>query len=211
MTSQRSDDVLQAAIRVFGRQSYSATSVQDLADALDMPKATLYHYIRSKEDLLAEIFRRASQDVQDLMDEVSGMDVSPAERLRRFIRGYATVTTVNLERTTIYSREWRYLTGPLRNSVIEGRVRLDEFLIGLIDDAKASGEADASLDSKRCAYFIWGALSSIPDWFRRSGRDTPEQVADSYADLALRIVLADGADRPVVAPGERTAVPEAGG
>jgi AcrR family transcriptional regulator len=189
MASQRSDDVIEAAIRVFGRQSYSATSVQDVADALNMPKGTLYHYIRSKEDLLAEIFRRASQDVQDLMAEVSGLQVPPVERLSRFVRGYAHVTLVNLERTTIYSREWRYLSGPLRTSVIDGRVRLDEFLIRLIQDVGHSGAADGAIDPKRIAYFLWGALSSIPDWYRRGGRETPEQVADSYAVLALRTVF----------------------
>lgn len=189
MASDRASDVVRAAIGVFCRQGYAGASVMDIANALGMPKATLYHYISSKEDLLSKIFTLASDDVDVLTTEIAKLDVPPVARLRLFISGYVYLTAVELERTIIYSREWRYLTGALRTSVIERRVMLDEFLIGLIDAVKESGEAAADLDSKRAAYFIWGAVSSLPDWYRRSGPDAPQQIAWNYAMLALKIVL----------------------
>jgi TetR/AcrR family transcriptional regulator, cholesterol catabolism regulator len=196
MASNRATDVVRAAIGVFCRQGYAGASVQDIANALGMPKATLYHYISSKEDLLSKIFTLASDDVDVLATETAKLDVPPVARLRLFISGYVYLTTVELERTIIYSREWRYLTGPLRTSVIERRVMLDEFLTGLIDAVKEAGEAAADLDSKRAAYFIWGAVSSVPDWYRRSGPDTPQLVAWHYAMLALKIVLPPAAALP---------------
>lgn len=189
MASDRASDVVRTAIGVFCRQGYAGASVQDIANALGMPKATLYHYISSKEDLLSKILTLASDDVEVLTTEIVKLDVPPVTRLRLFISGYVYLTTVELERTIIYSREWRYLTGALRASVIERRVMLDEFLIGLIDAVKEAGEAPPDLDSKRAAYFIWGAVSSLPDWYRRSGPDAPQQVAWNYAMLALKVVL----------------------
>jgi AcrR family transcriptional regulator len=168
----------------------------DVANALGMPKATLYHYISSKEDLLSKILTLASDDVEILTTETAKLDVPPVDRLRLFISGYAYLTTVELERTIIYSREWRYLTGALRESVIDRRVMLDDFLTGLVDAVKEAGEAPAGLDSKRAAYFIWGALSSLPDWYRRSGPEAPQQIAWSYAMLALKVVLPPGVPLP---------------
>lgn len=196
MGNDRGSEVVRAAITIFCRQGYAGTSVQDIANALGMPKATLYHYISSKEDLLSEILTLASNDVEVLTEEIAKLDVPPVTRLRLFISGYVYLTTVELERTIIYSREWRYLTGGLRESVIDRRVMLDDFLSGLIDAVKEVGEAPASLDSKRAAYFIWGALSSLPDWYRRSGPEEPQQIAWSYAMLALKVVLPPGVPLP---------------
>lgn len=189
MANDRSSAVVRAAIGVFCRQGYAGASVMDVANALGMPKATLYHYISSKEDLLSKILTLAADDVQVLMTETAKLDVAPVDRLCQFISGYVYLTTVELERTIIYSREWRYLTGALRTSVIERRVSLDNFLTDLIDAVKAAGQAPADLDAKRSAYFIWGAVSSVPDWYRRSGPDSPQQVAWDYAMLALKTVL----------------------
>jgi AcrR family transcriptional regulator len=192
MSTDRASEVVKAAIRVFCRQGYAGASVQDIADALRMPKGTLYHYIASKEDLLSKIFTLAGDDVDILTGEITKLDVPPVTRFCLFISGYAYLTTIELERTIIYSREWRYLTGALRASVVQRRVMLDDYLIGLIDAAKAVGAVPAELDSKRAAYFIWGAVSSLPDWYRRGGAESPQQVAWSYAVLALKVIVPSG-------------------
>lgn len=191
MAGDRNADVIRAAIRIFGRQSYSATSVQDVADALNMPKGTLYHYIRSKEDLLAKIFEWSSSDMDVIIAEVNALEVTPLGRIEAFVTRYVEWSIDNLERAMIYSREWRYLTGPLRHRVVNRRVVLDDFLISLIEAAKSAGAVRESVDTKRTAYFIWGALSAVPDWYRRHGPDSPEQIASSYATLALNVITGD--------------------
>jgi AcrR family transcriptional regulator len=189
MPNDKGSEVIKAAIMVFSQKGYSGTSVQDVANALGMPKGTLYHYISSKEDMLSKIFALAGEDVDVLIGEVTKLDVTPTERLRLFITGYAYLTTLELERTRIYNREWRYLTGKLRDAVIERRVMLDDFMIDLIDAAKESGDVLSGLNSKRAAYFIWGALASLPDWYRRSGREPAHWVAAGYTVFALKVVL----------------------
>jgi DNA-binding transcriptional regulator YbjK len=52
----RSDEILQAAIEIFHQKGYAAASIQDVADTVGVLKGSLYHYIDSKEDLLARIF-----------------------------------------------------------------------------------------------------------------------------------------------------------
>jgi AcrR family transcriptional regulator len=188
-TISRGDEVLLTATRIFAQRGYAGTSVQDLADELHMPKATLYHYIESKEDVLSKILARAAEFSQTLMRDVDAFSGTPIERLDKFVRGYVYGTLTNLDRTTVYSREWRYLNGDLQKSIMKGRRGLDKFLVRLIDDVKDAGVSDAKLDSKRIAFFVWGALSSLPDWYRRDGRETPDQVADTYAQMVLRLVL----------------------
>jgi TetR/AcrR family transcriptional regulator, cholesterol catabolism regulator len=188
MASGRGAEVLQAAIKVFSRHSYSAASVQDVADELNMPKGTLYHYIKSKEDLLAKIFAWSRRDSEDLMARVSAMEAAPLEKFKAFIEGYVSWTVANLERAVIYAREWRYSSGEVRDVVIEGRRTLDDFLIDLIEQAKKSGDVDPRLDAKRAAFFLWGAISALPDWYRRDGHDPVERIAASYSALAVNVI-----------------------
>jgi TetR/AcrR family transcriptional regulator, cholesterol catabolism regulator len=201
MPNGRGSEVIRAAITVFSEKGYSGTSVQDVANALGMPKGTLYHYISSKEDMLEKIFALAGEDVDVLIAEIAKLDVVPLERLRLFVTGYAYLTTLELERTRIYNREWRYLSGKLRDAVIERRVMLDDYLVRLIDAAKESGDVAADLPSKRAAYFIWGALASLPDWYRRSGPEPAHRVAAGYTVFALKVVLREPAGS--ASPGSR--------
>ena len=198
MAVDRRAEVLQAAIRIFGKESYSAASVQALANALNMPKATLYHYIKSKEDLLSKIFETSHQEMNSLIGEVATSGLSAIERLRYFVEQYVSWTIANLDKANIYSREWRYLTGDLRDHVIDRRTKLDKFMISLIDAAKAEGAIDPVLDSRRAAYFLWGSISSVPDWYRPDGPESPEAIARSYGVLALNVVRGE---TPVPGPG----------
>lgn len=198
MVVDRRAEVLQAGIRIFAKEGYSATSVQAVADAVKMPKATLFHYIKSKEDLLSKIFETSLQDMNTLIGKVAVEDLTAIERLRFFVQHYVLWSISNLEKASIYSREWRYLTGGLREVVIEYRAKLDKFMVTLIEAAKTEGSVDPVLDSRRAAYFLWGAIASVPDWYRPDGPESPGAIAASYGVLALNVLRGE---TPVPGPG----------
>lgn len=53
--ASREQEILDAARKLFREKGYYATTMQDIADAVGLQKASLYHYIRSKEALLLKI------------------------------------------------------------------------------------------------------------------------------------------------------------
>src|ERR1700755_2876691 len=83
----RSQDVLEAAVRVFHKKGYASSSIQDIADEVGVLKGSLYHYIDSKEDLLARLFEDSAGQFLAMLDEASGLDAPPTGRLGSF--GYA--------------------------------------------------------------------------------------------------------------------------
>ena len=62
----RMAELLDIAARYFDEKGYRATSLSDIGDALGMNKASLYYYVKSKEDLLARVIYRASQRLREL-------------------------------------------------------------------------------------------------------------------------------------------------
>src|ERR1700742_1512223 len=142
----RSQDVLEAAVRVFHKKGYASSSIQDIADEVGVLKGSLYHYIDSKEDLLARLFEDSAAHFLTMLDEAGSLDAPPVERLRRFAYSCSYWYLQNIERVTIYANEWKHLTGNRRKAVVEIREDYERRLASLIAAAKDAGEATPDLD-----------------------------------------------------------------
>jgi AcrR family transcriptional regulator len=185
---KRDEELLRAATEVFWRSGYSASTIQQVADAMGVLKGSLYYYIESKEDLLFWIFDECHADATKIMERISVLDESPTVRLEMFIKQFVTFYLTNVERVTLYFRQWRYLTGERLATVIKQRHEYEAFIMGLIRQAQAAGEVPSNISAKYMAFFILGAVNGIPDWYRREGHDSVQKISSAYAALAIRVV-----------------------
>ena len=78
--------MIEAAVRVFHKKGYASASIQDVADEVGVLKGSLYHYIDSKEDLLARIFEESARQSWRCWRRASALDAPPVDRLRFFAR-----------------------------------------------------------------------------------------------------------------------------
>lgn len=197
----RNAEVITAGIDVFWRKGYSAASIQDVADAVGVLKGSLYHYISSKEELLFRIFDDAHQEAALLMEEVGAMDADPLTRLQVYLERHVEQFLAYPERTSLYFRDWRYLTGDRYDTVVEQRRAYERFVRGLIAEAQANGDLEESLNPKYASLFIIGAINYVADWYRRDGRDPARVIARNHAALAIRALKGGRAEE--VAPAAR--------
>ena len=185
----RRQEVIEAAVRVFHQKGYASASIQDVAAEVGVLKGSLYHYIDSKEDLLARVFEDSAGHFMEMLDRASGLDERPVERLHSFARSCSLWYLRNIERVGIYATEWKHLTGKRRKEVMKIREEYGRRLGNLIGEVKEAGEAAPDLDVNFATYFIFGALNGLPDWYRRRGPDPAEKIADAYADLIVNAVV----------------------
>jgi Transcriptional regulator len=74
-SSSRYEELLETALQLFRQKGYHATSMQDIADGMGLRKASLYHYIAAKEDLLVAIYRRT---IAEHTERISAISAGPA-------------------------------------------------------------------------------------------------------------------------------------
>src|SRR2546428_2579206 len=110
--SAREEEILSAAARIFREKGYHGTSVRDIAESVGLLKGSLYHYIRSKEELLARLFAGALEDTIAELEAIAARDAAPTARLRDMVRAYVDAVTENLDAVSLYLREWRALPAP---------------------------------------------------------------------------------------------------
>jgi AcrR family transcriptional regulator len=184
----RDAEVIEAAIKVFWQKGFAAASVQDVADEVGVLKGSLYHYIDSKEDLLFRIFDESHTQASAIVKEVAATDAPPLERLRIYVERYLAWYLEHIERVSLYFSEWRHLTGARRTTVLKQRRLYEDFIRNLLREAQKADEIPAGLDLNYATFFILGGMQSVPVWYSREGRDSPQQIATVFAAMTIGVI-----------------------
>ena len=191
-TGARRREIDEVASELFHANGYAATSVRDIARALDIQGASLYAHVASKEDLLwsivdgaATAFERAADAA--LADTTSGDAV---ERLAAIVEAHVEVITADPERSIVFVTEWRHLSPDRRDAIGRRRDAYEARVRDLIAEGQAIG-AFAAIDPTLAATFLLTALNGIATWYRPDGRLSADRIADHYVDLALRSLSED--------------------
>ena len=183
------EDVASALFRASG---YSATSVRDIARALDMQGASLYSHMASKEDVLWSIVDRAASAFEQAAERA--LEAAPARdpraRVTALVRSHVGVIARDPGQASVFVAEWRHLAGDRRAAILERRDAYEAQLRSLLADGMAAGEF-ALADPAIAATFLLSALNGVATWYREDGRMSADQLADQYADLALRTLTED--------------------
>jgi AcrR family transcriptional regulator len=191
-TGARRREIDEVASELFHANGYAATSVRDIARALDIQGASLYAHVASKEDLLWAIVDRAATEFEKAADRatVETPAADAVERLAALVEAHVEVVTADPERSSVFVTEWRHLSADRRAAIAVRRDAYEARFRDTIDDGVSVGAFRAT-DPAIAATFVLTALNGIATWFRPDGRLSPDRIADHYVELALRSLSED--------------------
>jgi AcrR family transcriptional regulator len=181
-----------AASALFRERGYAATSVRDIARAVDIQGASLYAHVTSKQDVLWSIVDRTASRFEAAADDASDTAADPRARLAALVRGHMAVLLDDLERASVFIHEWRALDDERREQIGARRDAYERQFREAIADGRHAG-VFAPVDPAAAAAFILTALNGVVLWYRRDGALDRSAIVDAYAALALRAVGANGA------------------
>jgi TetR/AcrR family transcriptional regulator, cholesterol catabolism regulator len=195
----RRDAIVDISAQVFARRGYHATGITELCVANDLGKGALYHYIGSKEELLAAIHDRVMDEVMLGADRVAAAGGSPSQQLSMLGDELLDVIARYPDHVWVFLHEFPALTDKraeqfrLRRREYERRV--EETLQAGID----SGEF-RDLDARLTALAWLGMHNYTYLWLKPGGRLSARDVAKPFADIFVR-----GITRPPAPNRERRA------
>lgn len=206
-------DILLAAAGVLRRNGYEATTMKDIAAAVNLTAASLYHHFRNKDTLLLAVLEAGLEAIISLMQPIArsgdtGEDRSCAETLREMIRTHVMAVTENtaVGAAMVFEiRALRHVKPPAKNASLEDQTayhdfcarrdgffaRRDEFerlFRQVVQAGIARGElrpVDAGLYVKA----LLGAQNWVGVWYRPDGRLSGEAIADRMAEMLLKGVV----------------------
>ena len=184
----RADHIYRVAAEVMCRKGYEATSMNDIADAVGLTKAGIYHYIRGKEQLLFEIMNFA----MDMVDEdvvAPAREVADAEeRLYTIIDRHAKRILEVGGAVTILLEEMQALKPAHQRTVRNRKRAYFELVRGTLEQLAAEGKL-REVNPTVAAFSLFGMILWISRWYRRDGGLTPQEVLRDFRELALSAVL----------------------
>jgi AcrR family transcriptional regulator len=180
--SARREELTRVAARLFAERGYAGTSLGDLAKAVGMQKASLYHHIASKEDLLWDVAWAGAGAFHAALDAVPE-DAPATDKIRLALRGHLSVVARQLDAATVFTREWRALTGRRRDRFVAERRRYEERVRELFREGVERSVLRTDLDVATAALLFLSAANWAYTWLR------PGVETDDLADRLFAALL----------------------
>jgi AcrR family transcriptional regulator len=183
MTDRR-QELLDAAVRVFARKGFRAARVGDIAEEAGVAHGLLYHYFRSKDEVLETIFRDTWHLLVAETERIEASGATLPEQLRRFARIYLGSWLVTPDVIGVLVRE--VARSPQVGETVDEIRGVLRALARMIEAARSRGAVRADCDATLAAWAVYGALEEIlTGWVLGQLPDCEEDV-----DRAVTTVVA---------------------
>jgi len=178
------DQILEAAAQIFRQKGFHATSMQDIAEAVNLQKASLYHHVSSKQEILLELLDQALDILIERVAAVMRQDLPADEQLRQAMRCYLETLTEKIDLASVLLLEHRSLEPEYHLRHIPRRDRFERLWRDLIQEGVQTGIFSCS-DPVLAARALLSVMNWTITWYRPNGPLTIVEISDYFAALLL--------------------------
>jgi AcrR family transcriptional regulator len=182
------ENILKAAAQIFQEKGYHAASMQDIAEAVDLKKGSLYHHVSSKQEILLALLDEALDLIIERLQPIQEKKIIPSTKLRQLMGAYLAFLVERRSLSSVLLLEYRSLESELQKQHIPRRDRVESIWIETIEEGIKGGEFNSS-DPGITTKAIFGALNWAITWYREDGPLSPEEIADQLTSLFLEGLL----------------------
>ncbi|MGH2343024.1 TetR/AcrR family transcriptional regulator [Segnochrobactraceae bacterium EtOH-i3] len=171
--SERRLEILEAAALLFGERGYAATSMRDIARRVGLLGGSLYHHIRSKEELFAEIHDLALEGVSDLIRQRVESASDPWERLELACLTMLEEQLTDHSITLPLMNDFRAVPPDLRVRLVPKRDAFEAVFADLVADLPLADGLDRTL----FRIMLLTELNNVSAWYQPGGKLSPAEIA----------------------------------
>ncbi|MBT6235505.1 MAG: TetR/AcrR family transcriptional regulator [Bacteroidetes bacterium] len=182
--TERKREILASSQSVLKEKGYAATSVRDIAKALEMEPASLYSHFKNKEDILKITCFDMADKFELAVREVNDIYFNAEEKLRLAIKLHVEILTQNLDSAIIFIRDWRNLTGTALEQFLTKRNAYEKGFREIVQTGIDEGVFNET-DKKFAALTILSSVNWIVEWYKVDGKLNAEQIADKLSNFIL--------------------------
>jgi AcrR family transcriptional regulator len=183
------DSVTDVAFGIFAERGFDAASMEDVARAAGITKASIYHHVPSKEALLARGLDRALSALFAVLDEPAAQRGTSWEILAHIVRRVAEITmSMRAEVSVLFRVRGNSET---ERAAMERRRSFDRRVAELVREAQEDGFIRSDIDPGLLVRLIFGMSNSLVEWYRPDGRMPASTIAE-----AVEKIVFQGVDGP---------------
>lgn len=180
----RKEQITETAAKLFRKKGYMATTMRDLAAELGIEAASIYHHVKSKEELLESIcFDMANKFILNVK-EVNDIYFNAEEKLRLAIKLHIQIITENQNQSTVFLQEWRNLSELNLSKFKMLRDQYENQFTVIIIDGENEDIFDF-VDKKFAVLSILSTINFVNEWYNPKGKMNAAEIADKLSNFIL--------------------------
>jgi AcrR family transcriptional regulator len=188
---QKLEMILRTSARIFAEKSYHSTSMRDISRATGVSLAGLYHYCKSKEELLFLIqdhcFGRVLERFEERINGVS----DPVQKLRVFIDNHLSFFAANMAEMKVLSHEAESLAGDWHKHISTKKERYAKLARKILRQIQEQQPATDRVDPTVATYALFGMMNWIYNWYDPSGKIKVSHLVDNVTRLFMNGFIMD--------------------
>jgi AcrR family transcriptional regulator len=185
----RLHEIYRAAAQIICDKGFGATSMSEIAEAVGITKAGIYHHISGKRDLLYQIMNFGLDSLEEEVIAPSTGIADPEQRLRTIIANHVQLIT---RRSTpqgnnpvsIIVDEVAGLSAAQLRKINQRKRTYVDLIRATLEELKAQGKL-MDIDVTAASFSLLGMILWLARWYNPEGRLTQSQVSEEITKIAL--------------------------
>jgi AcrR family transcriptional regulator len=188
--------VVDAAIELFARKGYEGVGIREIADAVGMRSASLYHYFGTKEALLVSIMRDSHERfLRAAWNALNGV-AQPEEQVVALTRMHVASHARNQFHAVVDDNELRSLSEESRREIVPLRDAYEDLWKRVLEHGEAIGRFHFS-NPNLARLALLQMCTGVAAWYDADGPLSLPEICDAYANMTLALLRAKRGGRPV--------------
>jgi AcrR family transcriptional regulator len=188
------EELITKAAEVFEKRGFAQTRIGDIAQALSLSRSSLYHYFRSKEEILAALVEEHTIDAAAGLERlVAPPELSATDRLRIALANSIMKRLAGGARIRVLDQLETEMPPDLKNIFNRARRQVLDLYTKLVEEGIEKGEFRA-IDARTAALAVLGIANWTSWWYSPKGKKSPQELTEILVDIAVAgIAQPDGA------------------
>ncbi|MDT4968432.1 MAG: hypothetical protein QOJ64_3169 [Acidobacteriota bacterium] len=183
---QKLEFILRTSARIFAEKGYHSTTMRDISRETQASLAGLYHYCRSKEELLFLIQDNCFGRVLERLQQRLGETADPIEKLRLVIENHLSFFAANMAEMKVLSHEAESLAGEMHEHVSGKKQDYTRLVREILSGAKLPrGSGTDEVDLTVATYALFGMMNWIYNWYDPAGKLSVNELVDNITRVFL--------------------------
>jgi AcrR family transcriptional regulator len=181
---QKLEFILRNAARIFAEKGYHSTTMRDISRETNVSLAGLYHYCKSKEELLFLIQDNCFGRVLERLQERLGETNEPVDKLRLVIENHLSFFAANMAEMKVLSHEADSLAGEMHAHVSDKKQQYTQLVRQILSEVQRAG-GERKIDLTVATYALFGMMNWIYNWYDPRGPLSVAELVENVARLFL--------------------------
>jgi TetR/AcrR family transcriptional regulator, cholesterol catabolism regulator len=178
------DEILSAAAQIFSQKGFHAASMQDIAQAVNLQKASLYYHVSSKQEILLALLDRALDLLIQDIQQVVSRPLTADQKIRQAMVAYLSAILAHRDLASVLLLEHRSLEPQYQAQHMVNRDRFEQLWRDMVQEGIQQGVFNCT-DPALVSRSLLGVMNWSITWYRPEGRLLPAEIAEQFAHLFL--------------------------